>query len=75
MDDETLPFEKTRDYALSRRGFAALSLGTVTSVPPWPQTQSLHGANLVTDKPDSPHLLIPKLNRRRSFARSRSANI
>jgi carboxymethylenebutenolidase len=22
---------------------------------------SLHGANLVTDKPDSPHLLIPKL--------------
>jgi carboxymethylenebutenolidase len=40
MDDETLPFEKTRDYALSRRGFAALSLGTVASVPPWPQTQS-----------------------------------
>ena len=33
MDDETLPFEKTRDYALSRRGFAALSLGTVASVP------------------------------------------
>ena len=28
-----LPFEKTRDYALSRRGFAALSLGTVASVP------------------------------------------
>ena len=25
---------------------------------------SLHGANLVTDKPDSPHLLIPKLNRK-----------
>jgi putative transposase len=24
---------------------------------------SLHGANLVTDKPDSPHLLIPNLNR------------
>ena len=52
MDDETLPFEKTRDYALARRGFRRrfLSLGTVASVPPWPQTQSLHGANLVTDQ-------------------------
>jgi carboxymethylenebutenolidase len=32
MDDETLPFEKTRDYTISRRGFAALSLGAVASV-------------------------------------------
>jgi carboxymethylenebutenolidase len=31
MQDD-MPFERTRDYALSRRGFAALSLGAVASV-------------------------------------------
>jgi carboxymethylenebutenolidase len=32
VDNETLPFEKTRDYALSRRELAALSLGAMASV-------------------------------------------
>jgi carboxymethylenebutenolidase len=32
VDNETLPFEKTRDYALSRRELTALSLGAMASV-------------------------------------------
>jgi len=32
MQDEILPFDKTADHSLSRRGFAALSLGAVASV-------------------------------------------
>jgi carboxymethylenebutenolidase len=32
MQDDMLPFDKTADHSLSRRGFAALSLGAVASV-------------------------------------------